>query len=103
MEYWGDQTRLTGETIARAARHFDTTEIKRVNSYNLELLVFLIRRYIHRLATNPDEGTLGDEGGKMYRYVEPVLIEQGLETSSTAWNHYHALSEAQRIITDLVI
>jgi len=45
VEYLGGGNRLTGEMIARAARHHDAMEIKRVNSYNLERLVYLIRRY----------------------------------------------------------
>jgi len=51
VEYWGEATKLTGDMISRAACHYDTNEINRVNGYNRALLVFLVRCYIYGLAS----------------------------------------------------
>lgn len=76
VKYWGGETELSGDMIARAVCHYDYNEIERVNAYNRSLLVFFARSYIYGRATGQaiDE----DEGPeKYYKYTKLVLIGEG--------------------------
>ena len=98
MEYWGGEANLTGDTIARAASHYDVNEIRRVNDYNRSLLVYFIRQYIHRLVT----GRVVGKGPGEYKYIRPSLIGQGLETCSTAWERYKEINTDRAVSMALI-
>ena len=98
VEYWGGEAKITGDTIARAASHYDDNEICRVNDYNRSLLVYLIRQYIYRLVT----GHVMGSGPEEYKYIRPSLIGQGLETCSTAWGQYKEKNTDRAVGMDLI-
>ena len=93
VNYWGGETKLTGDMIARAATHFDTNEIERVNAYNRKLMIYFIRLYIHGLVT----GRVVGEGSEMPKYSQWTLTRGALENTAAAWQQYKEMSEGQTV------